>query len=146
MAEEHPYLLTTVAAAHAVLIHKHLLSKSAAAVAAAIPHASLPFVLLNLRMGVHAPQKTCFMTVTKVRFYLSCWSWLASTPLLLHSAKISFILFLSCGCEQRVVIFVFDCLHVFPLVCAVSQTSSINVRKTQQIACNSFYEGYSMRC
>lgn len=73
MADELPYLLTTVAAARVASIHKHLLCKSAAAAAAAIPHAFLPFVLLSLRMGVLAPQKTCCMTVTKVRVYLNNW-------------------------------------------------------------------------
>lgn len=67
MVEEHLYLLIIVAAVHAALIHKHLLSRSAVAAAAAIPHVSLPFVLLNLRMEVLAQLKTCCMTVIKVR-------------------------------------------------------------------------------
>lgn len=131
MVEEHPYLLTIVVAVHAASIRRPLQSKSAVAAAAATPHASLPFVLLNLRMGVLAPLKTRCMTVTKVRPPI-CLVVLVVCFYLTSLCYISFCFVFCPWCEQRLLIIVFACLHIFPLVHAISQTSSIIVRRAQQ--------------
>lgn len=61
------YLLTIVAVVPEALTPRLRLSRSAAAAAAVTHHVSLPFALLNLRMGVPVQQKICSMTVIKVR-------------------------------------------------------------------------------
>lgn len=67
MVEGPRYLLTIVVVVHEALTLRLHLSRSAAAAAAVIHHVSLPFALLNLRMGVLAQQKIYSMTVIKVR-------------------------------------------------------------------------------
>lgn len=127
------YLLTIVVVVPEALTLRLRLSRSAAAAAAVTHHVSLPFALLNLRMGVPVQQKIYSMTVIKVRVewpaftygrhVMSCfYNYLHFT----HYISFCFCLMVVEGLRIYLKIG-FVCLHIFfPLVCETSQTSSIN--------------------
>lgn len=133
MVEGRRCLLTTAAAVPEALTRRLRLSRSAAAAAAVTHLVSLPFALLNLRMGVPVQQKICSMTVIKVRV-----EWPAFTSgrhvMSCFYNYLHFIHYISfCFCLMvveglRIYLKIgFVCLHIFfPLVCETSQTSSIN--------------------
>lgn len=127
------YLLTIVAVAPEASTLRPLLSRSAAAAAAVTHRVSLPFALLNLRMGVPVQQKICSMTVIKVRVEWSAFTYgrhvMSCFYNYLHFTHyISFCFCLMVVEGLRIYLKIgFVCLHIFfPLVCGTSQTSSIN--------------------
>lgn len=138
MVGEHPYLLTIVAAAHEALIHKHLQSMNAVAAVAAILHAFLLFVVLNLRMGALVLQKMCFMTVIKVRILelLVTVCIYCNAPSLCTCALKSFFFFviILVVWTQTAHWLLFFCLFIYFLSCLWSFTNIFHKcqKRTQQ--------------